>query len=392
MVAIILLTLEILTFLVLKEHFYNKSKAKFFISLTISLLLSLFTWYYYIIVLIQKGPYDSPVNVWHHMCLTGMMCGVVFPRFLLSLFHYLGKIIRIRKGDHLKGMTVTGLILSAIISIGIAYGTFFGRFNFKTEEITVKVRNLKPGLNGLRIVQISDLHLGGFYNHHEKLRKAIDIINNLKPDILINTGDFVTFGWREFDNCETILSKAGSRYGNFAIIGNHDIGTYLPGISAAERDSVALKVHEKIVASGYQILYNNSIILDIDGAKVSFTGVTTGGRHPLFIHGDVRKAMEDADSPDFRIFLCHDPNQWEADVVGKTDIDLTFSGHTHGMQMGIITRKFRWSPSKYYYPHWNGLYTEGRQYQYVNRGLGVLAIPFRIGMPPEITVVTLKSE
>ena len=73
-------------------------------------------------------------------------------------------------------------------------------------------------------------------------------------------------------------------------------------------------------------------------------------------------------------------------VTGKTDIDLTLSGHTHGMQMGIITKKFKWSPSKYFYPHWNGLYSEGRQYQYVNRGLGVLSIPFRIWMPPEITV------
>jgi len=120
--------------------------------------------------------------------------------------------------------------------------------------------------------------------------------------------------------------------------------------------------------------------------------VVTGGRHPNMIHGDLRKAMEGTDSADFKIFLCHDPNQWETDVAGKTNIDLTLSGHTHGMQMGVITKWFRWSPSEYFYPHWNGLYSQGNQYHYVNRGLGTFVIPFRIWMPPEITVITLAAE
>ena len=116
------------------------------------------------------------------------------------------------------------------------------------------------------------------------------------------------------------------------------------------------------------------------------------GRHPDIIHGDLRKALSGLDSVDLKILLSHDPNQWDEDVVSKTDIDITLSGHTHGMQMGIYTKKFKWSPSKYFYPHWGGLFREGNQYQYVNLGLGVLAIPFRIWMPPEITVITLKRE
>ena len=110
------------------------------------------------------------------------------------------------------------------------------------------------------------------------------------------------------------------------------------------------------------------------------------------IHGDLEKAKQGSDNADLRILISHDPNHWEEAVKGKTNIELTLAGHTHGMQMGIMSEKFRWSPAKYFYPHWNGLYKEGRQYQYVNRGLGVLSMPFRIWMPPEITVITIKKE
>jgi predicted MPP superfamily phosphohydrolase len=234
--------------------------------------------------------------------------------------------------------------------------------------------------------------LSGFYNHYDKLQKAIGIVNDLKPDIIINTGDFISYGWREFDSFDTILLREKSRYGNFAILGNHDIGTYMPGSSLNDKAEILLKVTEKIKASGYMILNENNVIREIGEVKVAIIGVVTGGRHPRILHGDLRRATEGTDSADFKIFLCHDPNQWETDVAGKTDINLTFSGHTHGMQMGIITKWFKWSPSKYFYPHWNGLYWEGNQYHYVNRGLGTMAVPFRIWMPPEITVLTLVAE
>jgi predicted MPP superfamily phosphohydrolase len=151
-------------------------------------------------------------------------------------------------------------------------------------------------------------------------------------------------------------------------------------------------MNDMIHSSGYTVLNDENIVVDINGAKVAFIGVTTGGRHPDIIHGDLKKAISGLDSVDLKIFLCHDPNQWEEDVTGKTDIELTLAGHTHGMQIGILTKKFRWSPSKYFYPHWNGLYSKGNQHLYVNRGLGVLAIPARIWMPPEITVIQLEKE
>jgi hypothetical protein len=120
-------------------------------------------------------------------------------------------------------------------------------------------------------------------------------------------------------------------------------------------------------------------------------GVRTSGSHPHIIHGDLAKAIKGIDSADFKILLIHDPNQWKEDVVGKTDIDLSFAGHTHGGQFGILTKKFRWSPVKFFYPQWYGLYTEGKQNLYVNRGLGYLGVPCRIWMPPEVALITLKN-
>ncbi|MZP54024.1 MAG: metallophosphoesterase, partial [Bacteroidales bacterium] len=122
-----------------------------------------------------------------------------------------------------------------------------------------------------------------------------------------------------------------------------------------------------------------------------FIGVSTGGRFPEMTHGKIIEAMKGLDSADLMIAICHDPDQWEEEIAGSTNIDLTFSGHTHGMQIGFFTGFFRWSIAKYFYPHWNGIYKEGVQWQYVNRGAGVLAMPFRIWMPPEITVITLEN-
>jgi uncharacterized protein len=391
MIWIILISIELLTFLVIKEHFYKSSKPVFYIILVINFLLSIWLWYLVFKVVFYRGFFDTPENIWIHMNLTGMICAVVVPRIIVSFLHYAGKLIRIRQGDHLKGLTKTGIIIWAVIFCIISTGTVVGRFNFKTENVTVKIKGLDPVIDGLKIVHVSDMHLAGFYNHPNRLRNAVDKINKLNPDLIVNTGDFISYGWREFGRCDTILSKAKSRFGNLAVLGNHDMGTYFPNTSEADKDANVVKMKELIGASGYRLLNNEHIAIDIRGTKIEFIGVETGGRYPGIEHTDIRKAMGGIDSACIKFLLIHDPNQWKMEVTGKTDIALSFAGHTHGMQIGIITKKIRWSPSKYYYPQWGGLYTEGEQFLYVNRGLGVLAIPFRIWMPPEITLITLVA-
>jgi uncharacterized protein len=388
---LILLITEILTFVVLRQHYYNYSGTKHFIFSVIHVILSFWVWIIFIAFSYYNSFYDTPQHVWLMMMLTGVLVAIVFPRIILIVLHFAGKLINMKGGSHLRWMTNTGLIIMAFFILIISVSTVYGRFNFKTEEITIKIDGLKTDLDGLKIVQISDLHLSGFYHHKKQLQKVIDKVIQLKPDILINTGDFISFGWREFERDDTILSRAKSRYGNYAILGNHDIGTYDPDFTAADRENNILIMNNLISKSGYQVLNDESRIIKIGSARIGMIGVLTKGRHPNMVHGNLDKAILGLDSVDLKILLTHDPNHWAEAVSDKTDIGITLSGHTHGMQMGIMTKKFRWSPAKYFYPHWNGLYSKGKQFHYVNRGLGVLAIPFRIWMPPEITVITIKN-
>ena len=389
---ILLLITEVLTLIVLRQHFFNTSRIKYFISIIIHIILSLWLWILFFEVTSNKSFFDAPGHIWLLMNLTGMITAVVVPRVILNVLHFTGKLIKIKSGGHLRWLTNSGLTIMVIIFSIVAFGTLYGRFNFKTEAVTIKIKKLNKDLDGLKIVQLSDMHLSCFYHHRMVLQKVMDKVNSYKPDLILNTGDFISYGWREFNGNDTILSKAKSRYGNFAIMGNHDFGTYNPGFGMTDLFNNVLTINHLIIASGYKVLNDEFTKVNIGGAKIALIGVFTIGRHENIIHGDLVKAIAGLDSVDLKILLSHDPNHWTMAVTGKTDIELTLSGHTHGMQMGILTKRFKWSPAKYFYPHWGGLYSEGNQFQYVNRGLGVMAVPFRIWMPPEITVITLKTE
>jgi uncharacterized protein len=389
---IILILTEIFSPVVIRQHYYNRSKAKYLTSIIVHVLLSLWVWITYYELTSYNSFYDNPRHVWLMMNMTGIIIAIVIPRVILNLLHFSGKLLNFKKGGHSRIMTNAGLLIAILLLSIVAAGTLYGRFNFTTEKVTINIKGLNNDLDGLKIVQLSDLHLTSFYHHKKQLQKIMDDVNRLNPDFIFNTGDFVSFGWREFERDDTILSKARSKYGNYAILGNHDEGTYDPYFTEADMENNTLIINNLIKASGYQVLNDEFKYVNIWKARIAIIGVITKGRHPHMIHGDLNRAISGIDSVDLRILLSHDPNHWAEAVAGKTNIDITLSGHTHGMQMGIITKRFRWSPSKYFYPHWNGLYTAGNQYQYVNRGLGVLAIPFRIWMPPEITLITLKKE
>ncbi|MBK9391672.1 MAG: metallophosphoesterase [Bacteroidetes bacterium] len=389
---LLLIATELLAPAALRQHFYHRSKAAYYILVIAHFVLSFWFWILFIAVTGDHGPFDSPRHVWSVTHLAGMISGVIIPRTILVIAHFTGRLIRYKSGGHISWLTNTGLIISSVIFMIIAAGTLHGRFNFRTDRVEVRIKDLNPDLDGLKIVQLSDLHLAGFYHHRDQLAGQMEAVNRLEPDLLLNTGDFVTFGWREFDNFDTVLSKANGKYGNFAVLGNHDFGTYHPDYTQTDRANNVLRINQLVKSSGYLVLNDEHMVVSVKGAKIGIIGITTMGRHPDIVHGDLDKAIMDLDSVDLQILLSHDPNQWELAVAGKTDIDLTLSGHTHGMQMGIYTEKVKWSPSKYYYPHWSGLFSKGDQYHYVNRGLGVLAIPFRICMPPEITLITLKRE
>jgi uncharacterized protein len=389
---LILIITEVLTVITLKDILHGRSKGIVLAAVISNSILSIYLWMLLVENVTYKSFFDNPGHISLLMNLTGTICAVVVPRIILITVHFTGKLFRIRKGGHIRCLTNTGLAISILIFSIIAFSTFYSRFNFRTENVVIKIKDLNNDLDGLKIVQLSDIHLASFYKHGESLQKVMDNVNALKPDLILNTGDFVTYGWREFDSSDTILSKARSRYGNYAVMGNHDFGSYHPFFTEADRNNNVLIINNMIKSSGYTILNDTNITVNIKEAKIGLIGIITQGSHPHIVHGDLKKALSGLESVDLKILLSHDPNQWEMDVVSKTNIDITLSGHTHGMQMGIFTKKFRWSPAIYFYPHWNGLYNNGDQVQYVNRGLGELAIPFRIWMPPEITLITLKRE
>ena len=389
---IILIITEILTQVVIRQHFYDKSWLKYYFIVTLNAVLSIWLWVLWFEVSSYKGIFDEPHHIWVITNLAGMMAAVVFPRIVLIVFHFTGRLVRRKARGHLRILTNSGLIISSLVFLVIAYGSVRGRFNFKTEAIDINIKGLKQDLDGLKIVQISDLHLNTFYHHQDLLEKVMKRINDLNPDLLINTGDYINIGWRESVGFDTILSKTRAKYGNFAVMGNHDFGTYHPFYTETDRENNVLRMNSFIRSSGYEVLNDEFTIINIGEAKIALIGVMTSGSFPRIVHGDLKKAATGIYGADLKILLAHDPNQWDKDVTGKTDIAVTLSGHTHGMQVGILTKSFSWSPARYFYPRWNGLYKEKDQYLVANRGLGSLGIPFRIGMPPEITLITLHSE
>lgn len=392
LIAILILT-EALTIAAIRQHFYIVSRTWFYIISLANILLSIILWIIFFRIAGHNSFYDSPAYVWLLMAFAGMICGVVFPRLIVIFTHFTGKLLRSGSGGHIRWLTNSGFIIYAFIFTVTTIGTLHGRFNFKFEEVTIRIKGLATGLDGLRIALVSDLHLAGFYHHPEELAGVLEKVNVYKPDLVINAGDFVTFGWREFGGFDTILSVSESRYGNFAIFGNHDAGTYHPDYTETDRRNNKLIIRNKLENSGYKVLADEFTVISIGDARLALIGVTTSGRHPDIFHGDIDEATAGLDSADLKILLTHDPNHWIEQVAGKRpDLQLTMSGHTHGMQMGIMTKNFKWSPSKYFYPNWNGLYRRYGQAHYVNRGLGVLAIPFRIWMPPEVTLITLRKE
>ena len=388
---IILIVSEFFTFRVFRQHYKGFSRTKYYLSTIINAILSSFMWIIFIEVASFKGDFDDPGHVWLLMLLTGTFCSILFPRVVLDILHFTGRVLKRRSRGHIRSLTNTGIILWIVIFTLIVAGSLRGKHHFVTEEITIKSDKLDKLQGDLVLVQISDLHLASFKRHKGDLLKVMERINSYHPDIIINTGDFISYGWKEFDACDTILSVAKAPLGKYAILGNHDMGTYHPDFNEADRDTNIARLSGLINASGYHLLRDDNVILKTGDLKIGIAGITTRGRRMKITYGDLGKALAGLDSVDYTILLSHDPNLWEKQVISRPGIDLTLSGHTHGMQMGIITKRLRWSPSQFFYKQWNGIYNKNNQYIYVNRGLGVMAIPFRIGMPPEITVIRLTG-
>ncbi len=280
------------------------------------------------------------------------------------------------------------------IALGI-HGMVKNAYNYKIHRERIALPNLPESFNGLKIVQISDIHSGSFVSG-SPVEKGVEMILNEKPDLVFFTGDMVNYLANEMEEFADVFRRVKAKEGVFSIFGNHDYADYVrfPGNEAriAGKKANRQRMIEMHRSLGWDILLNENRILRRGNDSLAVIGCENwSARRSFHTYGDMAQAYRGAEKADVRILLSHDPTHWDAEIRKKYgDIDITFSGHTHGAQFGVeIPGYVKWSPVKYLYKQWAGLYQEGKQYLYVNRGFGFIGYHGRIGILPEITVVEL---
>ena len=291
-----------------------------------------------------------------------------------------------------KFVSQIALGLAAIPFASILYGVIKGRYNFKVLKYTLTFDDLPAAFDGYKITQISDIHSGSFDNK-EKVNYAIDLINEQASDAILFTGDMVNNEASEMDQWQDSFARLSAKDGKFSVLGNHDYGDYVEWPSPQAKIDNLNRLKEIQKEMDFKLLLNEHHYIERDGERLAIVGVENWGEGGFKKAGDLNKAIRGLDKKDFRILMSHDPSHWEFEVKDHPDhFHLTLSGHTHGMQFGIeIPGWFKWSPVKWRYKYWAGIYEDAKQYINVNRGFGYLAFPGRVGIWPEITVIELKK-
>lgn len=292
-----------------------------------------------------------------------------------------------------KFVSTLGWGLAAIPFASILYSIFKGKYNYKVWKYTLYFDNLPKAFDGYRITQISDIHCGSFDNY-EKIRYGVELINSQKSDVILFTGDLVNNLANEVHNWKSLFATLQAPDGVFSIMGNHDYGDYSSWETPEAKQQNLEHLFQLQKQMGWQLLLNEHCYLERNGEKIALIGVENWGHGRFSKYGDLNKAMEGVNTEDFKILMSHDPTHWQEVVLPENkDIQLTLSGHTHGMQCGIeIPGWLKWSPSQYIYKYWGGMYEEDGKYLNVNRGFGYHAFPGRLGVWPEITVIELKTK
>lgn len=289
-----------------------------------------------------------------------------------------------------KFLSVIGLGATAFLSLAIIDGIIFGKYRHTVRRVKIKIAGLPASFRGYKIIQLSDVHSGSFL-HPEKLQGAIDLINEQDADLVLFTGDMVNNYAEEFEAFIPLFKSIRSKDGKFSILGNHDYGDYGAWSSATEKAQNIPKLIQFQKEAGFEMLRNENRSIEKNGEKLHILGVENWGEKPFPQYGDLDKASAGVPPESAKILMSHDPTHFDY-IVKKhpSNVQLTLSGHTHGMQFGIDLKNFRWSPVKYRYPKWADLYESEGKNLYVNRGFGVIGYPGRVGINPEITLFELS--
>lgn len=292
--------------------------------------------------------------------------------------------------DRRKFLSIVGIGSAALLSGLFLDGIVFGKYRHTVRKVKLKIAGLPQSFKGYKIIQISDVHAGSFF-HPEKLQKAIDSINEQQPDLVLFTGDMVNNYANEFEPFISLFKSIQSNDGKLSILGNHDYGDYGTWESMQEKaqnipDLIALQKE-----AGFEMLRNEHRIIEKNGEKLYILGVENWGEKPFPQYGDLDKASAGVPPEAAKILMSHDPTHFDYVVKNHpSNVQLTLSGHTHGMQFGLDLKNVRWSPVQYRYKKWADLYESAGKYLYVNRGFGVIGYPGRVGIDPEITLFELS--
>jgi predicted MPP superfamily phosphohydrolase len=326
--------------------------------------------------------------------LMGLMLLTFVPRLFSLPVLLIEDITRLFRGFPPRAFWVSELTMAiaALLFLIVLFGITRGRHFYRVRRETLQFPDLPAAFDGFTITQITDVHSGSFTNA-AGVKKGLDLVNAQRSDVILFTGDLVNNTASEMDQWIPAFAGLQAPMGKFSVLGNHDYGDYIRWETPEAKQTNLTRLKQVHTEIGFRLLLDEAITLKKDGQSITLLGVENWGKGGFHQYGDLNKATADVPDQAFKVLLSHDPSHWEGVTLDHHQhIHLTLSGHTHGMQFGIELFGFKWSPIKYVYKQWAGLYHNAGRFLYVNRGFGFLGLKGRIGMWPEVAVITLKQK
>jgi len=341
-------------------------------------------------IVLYKGEFADPANAFRQIQMGTMAVLLVSSSTACLTANLLKWMISLLRGRKAGNSGIANTLIFILLTLLVADGYFRQRLDIRTVRQTVTVTGLDPALDGMKIALIADLHISSWHDSYDRLDRAMQSVDDEDPDLILNTGDFITFGWQEFGRSDTILRKAKALAGAFAVEGNHDDGTYYPGFDDSYGAECRMMVEQYIESSGYTLLRDSAAVINFRGKNIAIAGVATHGHRLDMTYGNFEKVLSPLPDSLFTILLIHDPAGWLISSIAGRLPDLTVAGHTHGFQAGLPGRG--WSPSALIHEQWRGLYEFCGSHLFVSTGLGTMGMAARFFMPPEIVILTITTD
>jgi predicted MPP superfamily phosphohydrolase len=342
-------------------------------------------------IFVQRGSkLQQTLMAW----LMGLMLLAFIPRLVSLPVLLIEDITRLFRGFPQRSVLMSEITIgvAGILFLVVLFGITRGRHFYRLRRETIYFPDLPEAFDGFTITQITDVHSGSFSNV-AGVQKGLDLVNAQHSDVILFTGDLVNNQATEMDRWIPAFSALKAPMGKFSVLGNHDYGDYIQWETSQAKQANLQRLKQIHAEIGFRLLLDESITLKKEGQSIVLLGVENWGKGGFHKYGDLGKATTGVPDNAFKVLMSHDPSHWEGVTLDHHQhIHLTLSGHTHGMQFGFELFGFKWSPIKYVYKQWAGLYQQKERFLYVNRGFGFLGLKGRIGMWPEVAVITLKRE